>query len=100
MIKKRIHGFEDKQAEPPANKQVVSPVDKSEKKEEEGTEVAIDLPYIIGRWGNFTQYKCRFCEFDTLHEDKILGHVWSVHGPSFEESRILGPDGLPLIKEI
>lgn len=95
---KKVHEFSDKQAKPPANKQVVPPMDK-EKKEEE-TEAAIELPYAIGKWGSFTQYKCRFCEFDTLHEDVILKHVWSHQGPRFESSRILGPDGLPIIKEI
>jgi hypothetical protein len=100
MTKKMVRDFSDKQAESPADKQIVSPVDKSEKKEEEGMEASIELPYILGRWGTFTQYKCRFCEFDTLYEDKILGHIWSVHGPKFEKSKILGYDGLPMIKEI
>lgn len=91
-----------KQSKPPADKQVKSQEEtKKEKKEDDHIEdIKLNRTYEVGQWGSYKQYKCRLCPFDTLHEDKIISHVWSVHGPRFERSTILGEDGLPLIKEV
>ena len=38
--------------------------------------------FMLGKWGEFTQWRCRFCPWDTLDgEAAMLEHYESVHKP-------------------
>ena len=40
-----------------------------------------ELPWVVGMWGGFTQWRCRLCPWDTLEgEDAMLEHVAARHG--------------------
>lgn len=37
------------------------------------------LNYEIGVWAGLTQYRCKFCKFDTLHQSVIVSHIAETH---------------------
>jgi hypothetical protein len=38
--------------------------------------------FTVGKWGEFTQWKCAYCPFDTLEgEAAMLEHYHRVHAP-------------------
>lgn len=51
------------------------------KKKPEGGNKPRDLPYDLGTWKGRTQYKCRQCPYDTLHEADMLDHIAKRHTP-------------------
>lgn len=44
-----------------------------------------ELPYILGRWGGYTQWKCRYCPWDTLEgEQALIDHFTVTHNQPAE----------------
>lgn len=48
---------------------------------EEHAAAFLPAPFTLGEWNGLTQYKCKFCPFDTLHEDVALEHYAARHAP-------------------
>lgn len=47
-----------------------------------GEQANTDPLWTMGQWGDFRQWICAFCHFDTLDgEDAILAHYLAVHAP-------------------
>jgi hypothetical protein len=41
-----------------------------------------DLPYTLGKWRGLTQYRCKFCAWDTVKgEGAMLAHFEERHRP-------------------
>lgn len=55
---------------------------KEEKSPEKPPAPAEEKPYTVGKWGGFTQWKCKLCPWDTLEgEAAMLEHLASAHAP-------------------
>jgi len=64
--------------------EAVSPEEKGESSGKSPPPVE-ERPYTIGTWRGFTQWRCKFCPWDTLEgEAAILEHLRSAHAPSPE----------------
>lgn len=47
-----------------------------------GEQADPDPLWTMGRWDQFPQWKCAFCQFDTLDgEEAILAHYLAEHAP-------------------
>jgi hypothetical protein len=102
-----------KQSTPPRDKQARPRVVKEEspdnKKEEEEKDLTISGVkketkefFTIGEWKGFTQYRCNFCPFDTLHERLILSHLASKHIPEvrMQDTGLVDESGRSIVKEV
>ena len=61
-----------------------------------------DLPYELGKWQNFDQWRCRSCPFDTLEEDEFWLHYAQKHGPQLEPApaiQIYDRSGRPVTRK-
>jgi hypothetical protein len=65
-------------------------------------QVSDELPFELGKWQNFEQWRCKLCPFDTLEgEDEFWLHYAQAHEPKPQSAPIIqiyGRSGRPVTK--